>query len=398
MKKMRILFLNYEYPPIGGGAGNATEFLLREYVKMSDIEVTLVTSSPDESRRIETLGDGRIRVERLPVGKRSTDGKSLHFQSKWHILRYAWASWIFSRALLKREQYDVVHAFFSVPSGFTALLLKWEFGTPYIVSLRGADVPGYSERFSQLYFFLKPLSRLIWKNATNVVANSEGLRDLARETDPHQKIPVIRNGVDTERFCPDEARRDENIFVVTSGATRVTARKGLRYLVEAVAMLAPQYPELRLDILGDGDEKESLEALSAEQKLGTSVRFLGRIPREETYQYYQRADLFVLPSANEGMSNAMLEALASGLPIFATDTGGTKELVEDGVNGRILKMHNAKDIAEKIAWCLSHPEEVKRMGDESRRRAESLGWNGVAGEYREVYKEVTGVTQSKNYD
>lgn len=385
---MKILFLNYEYPPIGGGAGNATEFLLREYAKMLDIEVTLVTSSPDEQAHSETLGDGRIRIERIPVGKQSTDGKSLHFQSKWHILRYAWESWLFSRELLKKEKFDGIHAFFSVPSGFTAFLLKWEFGTPYMVSLRGADVPGYSERFSQLYFFLKPLSRLIWSNAAYVVANSEGLRELALKTNPNQEIAVIRNGVDTEQFRPDETRRDPSIFVVTSGATRVTARKGLRYLVEAVAMLAPQYPELRLDILGDGDEKETLEALVAERKIDNVVRFLGRIPREETYRYYQRADLFVLPSANEGMSNAMLEALASGLPIITTDTGGTKELVEDGVNGLIVRMKDAHDIAEKIAWRLSHRKEAKRMGEESRRRAESLGWNGVAGEYREMYESI----------
>lgn len=385
---MKILLLNYEYPPIGGGAGNATEFLLREYAKMPDIEVTLITSSPDEKAHTETLSDGRIRIERRPVGKHSTDGKSLHFQSKWHILRYAWVSWLFSRSLLKRDRYDIVHAFFSVPSGFTALLLKWEYKTPYIVSLRGSDVPGYSERFSQLYFFLKSISRLIWKNASGVVANSEGLRDLAYKTDTRQHIGIIRNGVDTEHFCPDESKRNSNTFVVTSGATRVTARKGLRYLIEAAALLATKYPKLRIDILGDGDEKQSLEQLSGERHLENIVRFLGRIPREETFQYYQRANLFVLPSANEGMSNAMLEALASGLPILATDTGGTKELVEEGLNGHLLKMHDAKDIAKRIEWHLTHPEETKRMGAESRRRALQLGWDGVAKEYRKVYRMV----------
>ena len=145
---MKILIHNYEYPPLGGGAGNATEYMLREFATFSDMEIVLVTSSVDGVHRTEYPAPN-VRIERLPVGKK--DGaRDLHFQSKANLLSYSWKSWVFSRALLKREQFDCMHAFFSVPSGFVMRLLSMEFRIPYIVSLRGSDVPGYSERFKNL--------------------------------------------------------------------------------------------------------------------------------------------------------------------------------------------------------------------------------------------------------
>lgn len=386
---MKILIHNYEYPPLGGGAGNATEYMLREFATFSDMEIVLVTSSVDGVHRTEYPAPN-VRIERLPVGKK--DGaRDLHFQSKANLLSYSWKSWVFSRALLKREQFDCMHAFFSVPSGFVMRLLSMEFRIPYIVSLRGSDVPGYSERFKNLYLFLRPVTRFIWRHAAKVVANSEGLRTLALLTESSRDIDVIRNGIDTEEFfpVPREYSRDVSVPFRVLAIARLTPRKGLRSLLEAMLLLKRKEQRIfSLDIAGDGHERESLEAFVSEHNLSDRVRFIGRVPHGDVVALYHRAHVYVLPSLNEGMSNNVLEALACGLPIITTDTGGTRELVGDGVNGCIVRMRDSRHIAEKILFLASHPEEAKRYGEESRRRAECLGWNEVAKAYRRAYEHA----------
>ncbi|QQR77090.1 MAG: glycosyltransferase family 4 protein [Candidatus Moraniibacteriota bacterium] len=386
---MKILIHNYEYPPLGGGAGNATEYMLREFSAFPDMEIVLVTSSVDDVHRTEYPAPN-VRIERLPVGKK--DGaRDLHFQSKANLLEYSWKSWIFSRKLLKRETFDCMHAFFSVPSGFVMRLLSMEFHIPYIVSLRGSDVPGYSERFKNLYLFLRPVTRFIWRNAAQVIANSEGLRTLALLTESSRDILVVRNGVDIKEFfsVPRNYSSDISEPFQVLAIARLTPRKGLRSLLEAMRMLkTSEERKFLLDIAGDGHERESLEAFVVEHNLSDRVRFVGRVPHSEIVPLYHRAHVYVLPSLNEGMSNNVLEALACGLPIITTDTGGTRELVEDGVNGCIIRMRDSQHIAEKIAFLASHPEEAKRYGEESRRRAESLGWSEVAKSYRRAYEDA----------
>ncbi|KKP69850.1 MAG: Glycosyl transferase group 1 [Candidatus Moranbacteria bacterium GW2011_GWE2_35_164] len=230
--------------------------------------------------------------------------------------------------------------------------------------------------------------KLIWKKSSTVVSNSRGLRDLALETNKHQKVDIIFNGIDLDDFCPNESLRAKDRFIITIGATRITARKGTNYLVEALGILAPKYPNLLLRILGDGDEKNNLIDLTKKMKLENFVQFLGRIPREETAPYYQEASLFVLPSLNEGMSNAMLEALASGLPILATQTGGTEELVEDGINGFVIKMKDPKDLADKIEMILKDDGLRVQMGLASRKKAQEMSWKNVAQKYFELYEEI----------
>ncbi|MFC1756357.1 glycosyltransferase family 4 protein, partial [Patescibacteria group bacterium] len=329
---MRVLFFNYEYPPLGGGAANATFYILQEFSKIPDLTVDLVTSSIDNEYHLETLGNN-IEIHRLPIGKNKNN---LHFQSQKDLLIYYWKAYRFAKKLIRKNQYDLCHSFFTVPCGFLSYQIKKKYKLPYIISLRGADVPGYSERFTFLYKIITPLVKSIWENASKVISNSEGLKKLALKTNSSQSIGIIFNGVDINCFKPN-VDKGNNKFYITAGASRITARKGINYLIEAIGILASKHQNIYMDIIGDGNEKYNLISLVEKLRLEDRIEFLGRIPRDETAAYYQQASLFVLPSLNEGMSNAMLEALASGLPIISTDTGGAKELVKDGENGLIVK-------------------------------------------------------------
>ena len=383
---MKILFFNYEYPPLGGGAANATAYILKEYSKISNFEVDLVTSSIDNKYHFEKIGEN-VNIHRLPIGKNE---KNLHFQSQKDLLVYSWKAYFFSKNLVKKEKYDLTHSFFTVPCGFISLILKWQFKIPYIISLRGSDVPGYSERFSFLYKFIIPLVRLIWNKSFGVVANSKGLRELALRTDSEQEIRIIYNGIDLNQFAKSKTQKVENSekFKILC-VTRITPRKGIRYLIEAVKRLSQKSDNISLRIIGEGDEKEELQELVKSLGIQNKIEFTGLVPHEKLPPYFEESDVFVLPSLNEGMSNSMLEALASGLPLIATDTGGTRELVDDGINGYIIKMKNSQDIADKIDILIQNRDLRMKMGEESRRKAESMSWEKVAREYFDLYCEIS---------
>lgn len=383
---MRVLFFNYEYPPLGGGAGNASFYLLREYAARPELEVDFVTASVDDRYHRETLGEGRIRIHRLPIGK---DQKHMTHQSSLDLVRYTWAAGRFAEGLAREHRYDCVHAFFTVPCGYLAYRLKRRHGLPYIVSLRGADVPGYSDRFTALYAVLRPLIRRIWRQAAAVISNSQGLRTLALRSAPSQEIGVIRNGVDTAEFSPGESElRDAGRFTVLA-ASRLNRRKGFRYALDGFAAFWKKFPAARLLIAGgDGGAEAELKEQAAALSLGQAVSFVGHIPHANLPRYYRAADVFLFPSLNEGMSNNLLEALASGLPVVMTPTGGAEELIRDGENGYLVRFRDAAHIADKLAALAADPERRRRMGETSRRLAETLDWRLVADAYLEAYRSA----------
>lgn len=379
---MKILFFNYEYPPLGGGAANATYYLMQEFSKIPEIEIDLVTSSPHEKYELEKVGEN-IKIHKLPIGK---NGKNIHYQSQKELLIYAKEAYSFAKKLLKKKEYDLSHSFFAVPCGFLSCLLKHQNKLPYIVSLRGSDVPGYSERFSLIYFPLTPIIKHIWKKADFTIANSQGLKELALKSSPKEEIGVIYNGIKIDEFLPG-TEKPTNTFNILS-VCRLTERKGINYLIDAMEKILKNYSKARLVLAGEGDQMENLKTQAKELSISDQVKFLGRVSHEEISKIYQEAHVFVLPSLNEGMSNTMLEALSSGLPIVATDTGGTKELVTEGKNGSIIKMKDSDDIARKIQHLIKNPELRNSMGEESRKKAESMSWQKVAQEYIELYKKI----------
>lgn len=383
---MRVLLLNYEYPPLGGGAGNATRCILEEYAGMPGLDVDLVTSSPDGDFHVDSVG-GSVRVHRLFIGK---DSGRMRAQSFPDLLRYSWKSLWYCRRLCRKGRYDVIHAFFGVPCGFEAMLLSRLFAIPYIVSLRGADVPGYTERFKFLYGFLRPLITMVWKKAARVVSVSNGLRELAHKSDPARPIDIIHNGVDTELFRPKEdAGREQEKNVTILCASRLTRRKGFDLVIEAFDTITNRYPDARLVIAGgEGNAEKELKGLVSKKKLESKVSFFGEYDRKSLIKLQEESDIFVFPSWNEGMSNSMLEAMASGLPVVMTPTGGAEEVIREGENGYLVKFGDVADIAQKMEMLIRDSDLRVRMGRESRATAERMNWASAAANYARLYRTV----------
>ncbi len=372
--KKKILLLNYEFPPLGGGAGNATYYILKEFSKNPNIEVDLVTSSID-MKKIEKFSDN-ITIHYLDVRKKRLN---LHFQKHRNLIVYSIKAYFYANKLIKKKNFDICHAFFGIPCGFLAMIFKRRYRIPYIVSLRGSDVPGYNKRFYFLdQIFLKRLSKKIWREAKYVVANSEGLKELAKETNSEQKISVVYNGIDIYDFIEKKQIRKkegEELILVSTG--RLIERKGYNYLIEAISGIK----DVELWLIGSGDGEKSLSEKA--EKLNANVKFFGKRHHNEIGDFLRKSDIFVLPSLNEGMSNSILEAMACGLPIITTDTGGSKELIQG--NGFIVKKKNSKDLKKYILKYLEDRDLIIKHGENSRKVAEKMGWDNVAKDYLRLY-------------
>ncbi len=364
----RILILNYEFPPLGGGAGNATYYLLKEYAKDSTLQVDLVTSSVD-SFRTETFADN-ITIHYLDIGKKG----NLHYQSNKDLLTYSFKAYRYAKKLMREgAQYDLCHAFFGIPCGYIAMQL----GLPYIVSLRGSDVPFHNKRYYWLdRLIFQRLSRKVWHEATAVVANSQKLRELALRTSPDQDIQIIFNGVDINEFqARSERGNGSTLKIIATG--RLSKQKGHKYLIEAISDMK----DVGLCLVGDGDQKESLKLLA--KRCGSNVHFVGKVDHEDIKSLLQGSDIFVLPSLNEGMSNSLLEAMACGLPVITTDTGGSKELVRE--NGIVVPSKDVQKLREAIMQLKMDHVRREAMSKQSRTLAVEMGWEKTAQKYYELY-------------
>jgi len=374
MKKLKVLILNYEYPPLGGGAATATKNLLKQYSKKDDIEVDLITSSVGEER-VEQFSKN-INIYFLDIKKRG----ELHNQSKINLLRYSFQALFKARKLDREKDYDVIHALFVYPCGFLAMLLDDD----YIVSLRGSGVPFYSKKYYWLdKFIFQYLSKIIWKKAEYVIANSQGLKELALKTIPDQEIGVIYNGVDWVEELP--IKKEEKFIVVST--SRLTERKGLNYLIEAFGKFCKGKDDVELRLYGGGDKREMLEGIVKNLGIEGKITFLGEQPREVVYEDIGGYSVFVIPSKNEGMSNSMLEAMARGLPIIATDVGGTRELIDER-NGFIVEKENTEQICEALEKLYNNKELGEKMGRASREKVRDLSWDRIAEQYIELYRKV----------
>jgi len=362
---MKILMLNYEFPPIGGGAGNACYYMLKEFSKM-DVEIDLVTSSPGKYK--EEKFSKNIRIFKLDVGK-----KNVHYWKMSEILKWTRKAYKFSKRLVNDRNYDLCHCWFGWPCGWIGYKLRKKI--PYIVALRGSDVPGYNPRLKLLdWIVFKRLSKKIWKNAEKVIANSSGLRELALKT-RKQKIDIIPNGINIQEFKP-KYRKNKRLELVSVG--RLIPRKGYLHLLKAVKGL-----DVKLTLIGEGNQEKELKEFAEKNKL--NVKFLGKVNHSDIVKFYQKSDVFVLPSLNEGMSNSVLEAMGCGLPVIVTDTGG-KELING--NGFVVPVKDSEKLRDCIVEYAGNSELVKKHGKKSRDIALKLGWDRVAKDYFKVYRGI----------
>jgi len=375
---MRLVILNSEYPPIGGGAGNASAHIASQLVKMGH-EITIITARFADLPHQETSTN--LTVIRIPTLRRKRDRSGALEQILFIISASFW-----TLRLVHHLKPNATLAFFGVPSGAVALFLKLAHKIPYVVSLRGGDVPGFRPYdFGVYHKLVAPLLRIIWKNASAIVANSSGLRELAIRFDARFEIPIIPNGVDLELYKTSDYADDGIPRLLSVG--RIVHQKGLDLAMRALADLRDLEWEWR--IAGDGPQLEFLKLLAHKLGIANRVHFLGWQSRMQLIERYQCSSLFLFPSRDEGMPNAVLEAMASGLPIIASRVAGSEELVLDGNTGILFLTEDAEALRIALRTLLTDVALRKKMGKASRRRVEEhYSWESTARQYALLLEQV----------
>lgn len=354
--------------------------MINEFVK-SNIQIDLITASSGKKYKEEK---GSVRLFFLNIGK---NGKNFLFQSSKELITYSVKSWKFAIALikqarLKKSEYDAIIAWSGVPAGFIAMMLSRRFRIPYVVLLRGADVPFYDKRWAKLdRLVFRYLSPYIWKKSLLTIANSQSLRDLAYKTSRKKKIDIICNGIDLNRYTGNYNVKITPAQIIAVG--RLNKLKGFDILIQAVAETKTQ---CQLVIAGDGPEKENLEELAKILGAEGKVLLLGRLEKEQLIRFYQESSIFCMSSYNEGMSNAMLEAIACGLPIVTTQVGGVAELING--NGIIVPCGDSFALREAIETLLENPERLAQCRNRSLQIAADFSWETITNNFIDLLTDA----------
>ena len=273
--------------------------------------------------------------------------------------------------------------------------------------LAGVPVVTHSEHGYEVDMFAGlPMRRRLFRRATYAMADSifavtRELRDYhARQAWIRpERIGVLYNGVDTLRFAPSKESRiatrnglglPEDSFVVGT-VGRLVPIKDQQTLLNAAALLAERGINVRVLLVGSGPERENLQS-RATGLLQGKVCFAG--DSSSVPEMLNTMDVFVLPSLNEGMSNTLLEAMACGLPVLATNVGGNPEIVENDINGCLFTPRDVGWLAEKLQFLAQHPALVHRLGTAARNRAiETFSLSRMLEGYRSFYLELAARRQ-----
>ena len=368
---MRILLINYEYPPIGAGAATATYHIARCLAEQHH-DVFVLTSCFGKLRnwRIEN----NVNVFRCPAFRKKA-GQSNIFE----MVTFIFSSFLLLPFLLQKNKIDVSIVFFSLPCGPLGLLGKFVSGVPYVVSLRGGDVPGNEPSLERLHTFFKPLRRLIFKKSLAIVANSEGLKKLSGKADPYP-VKVISNGVDTKFFIP-AVKKDMRKRLLFVG--RFQDQKNLFFLLMHIDKVAQQVKEkFELHLVGEGPLGDMLKNYANTLSMHDRIFWHGWCGKNELRQYYQQAVCILNPSLCEGMPNVVLEAMACGLPAIASDVAGNEAVVRHGETGFLFDLQFPELFRKAAVKILEDSDLAVQMGLRGREWVErEFSWDKVAEKY-----------------
>jgi len=297
--------------------------------------------------------------------------------------------------LFSLDRLDIVHSMANSPNLYSCLAILLAGRRPFLTSNRATD-PTVSRATAWV-------NRLVYRRCDRVVVNSMAGRDFttAFYRVPPDKIDVIPNGLDTSRFSSpaDPARTRASLGIPASAPVlgfvgRFSPEKRPEWFLEACRRVALRFPEARFLMVGDGPSLAEVRRRAGEASLDSKVIFTGF--RDDTPDLIAAMDVLLLTSSQEGLPNAILEAMAAARPVVTTDVGGCRELVAEGTTGHLVPPDDPEGLAEKTVRVLSAPDRGRAMGEAGRRRVFSeFSADVMAGRFRELYLRVHSEASSR---
>jgi glycosyltransferase involved in cell wall biosynthesis len=409
---LRILMLTSSYPKFPGDVTAPFIEAIAQFSQRRGHKISVVMPRhPDLRRQADENG---VRLYQFPYT----------FRRKWHIWGYAsslqgdvkvrktvylllpfvlassfWKMW----RLTARQKIDLIQAHWVIPNAPVAALVGKLRRIPVVISLHGSDVY-MAEKVRPVGW----LARWAFGQAAGVTASSPDLLSRAQKLGAPRDLQrgvVIPYGADPAVFrTPDVPRENirrrlgfahhEKILLCVG---RLVYKKGFEYAIRAL----PSLPDATLVIAGAGDLLDELQKLAAELDVTSRVRFEGSVPHDRIPEYLAACDVFLLPSVVDqegnvdGLPNTLLEALAAGRPVVASQVAGVPLAVEDGVNGRLIPQRDVTALAQAVRELLENPTLRERFGAAGRRKIEQeLNWTTIAARYSAVFQYAVSSAQS----
>ena len=275
---------------------------------------------------------------------------------------------------------DIIHCNWSL-SGLAAYLSQFRHKTPYVITVQGSDI------FKTIHIpVVRTFIGLALRKAEHIIALSEDLKSATSKFGvPLEKITVIPNGVNIGQFPSGEKseRKSQIIFVGS-----LIERKGVNYLIEAMAIIQEKHPDYQLLLVGEGRDRDEYEKLVHNLGLEGKVIFLGAQSQQSVSQLLQESRLFVLPSIEEGQGVVLVEAMASGTPCVGSRVGGIPDVITPEV-GLLVEPGDVRGLAEAINMYLEDNYLWRNASQKARERVESTyDWFALAEKMIEVYEKV----------
>ena len=277
-------------------------------------------------------------------------------------------------------RFDLIDAHFFYPDGVAAVLLGRHFGKPVVITARGTDV-----NLMPRYRLPRAMIRWAARHAAGIVTVARALKeDLVRIGVPAERIDVLRNGVDLRLFRPIDRKAERRKLGLTRATLlsvgHLVPRKAHDLVIQALRRL----PEMDVIIIGDGPERPALGALALRSGVGDRVRFVGALAQQELRNYYGAADALILASSREGWANVLLESMACGTPVVASNVGGTAEVVAAPEAGALMAERSPEALADAVQSLFArYPDRGA-----TRRYAEGFSWAATTEGQLELFARI----------
>lgn len=360
----------YDYTHPGGVSSHIRH--LSHWLRQLGHEVRVFAPSGRRDAECDIPGFYRIgRVFPLPVNA-SVARVTLSF----HMARRV-------AAILEQERFDVLHFHEPFMPALPLTLLKMSPG-PNVATFHAFAKSNLG------YYYGRPILKPYLKHLHETIAVSEPARDFVRHYFPQLQPHVIPNGVDVERFRPGlppiRHLRDDCVNVLFVG--RLEKRKGLRDLLRGYHYMSVRVPRARLIIVGDGPLRHKVESFVAGHQV-PNVVLAGTVPDQVLPRYHCTADIFCAPATgSESFGIVLLEAMAAGLPVVATEIAGYLSVLEPGVDSLTVRPKSPVELGVALTVLARDPVLRRRLGEAGLAKAQRYSWRVVTARVLEVYQQA----------
>jgi len=381
VNNLKILVLNHEYPPVGGGGGKITQNLC-EGLASQGYQIRILTTHFKhlplyEKNEVELY---RVKAHRAQIFRAS-------FQD---MFLFICKSVLKGLRIIHSWKPDLIHAHFAVPAGAAAFLLSKMTGVPYILTIHGGDVPDAApEKTAKWFKIVYPFSKIIWKNAKKVIAVSDYVKELAQEK-YNVPIQVIGNGINLEKYAPSKFEQHTSPRIIFAG--RLSPEKNPLAVVHSLSEIRDKNWECI--ILGDGVMMTDLRSLIHKKCLQDRIILKGWVTQGEVLQWMSESDILFMPSLMEGLPISGLQGLACGLAMVMSRTGGCVHLVREGENGFLIEPGDIIGYTKAISELLTDPIKLLTFRKASARFASQFSIKAVVDAYDQVFRNLLSGSES----